>query len=57
MLMLPESAIPSTATSLASIWKYLDFWTVDETDEGARISAFSFAAEIHPNLLGWANGD
>jgi len=57
MLMLPEFAIPSTATSLASIWKHLDFWTFDETDEGAKISAFSFAAAIHPNLLDWANGD
>jgi hypothetical protein len=56
-LMLPESAIPSTATSLASMWKHLDIWTFGETHEGARISAFSFAAEIHPNLLGWANGD
>ena len=56
-LMLPESAIPSTATSLASIWKHLDLWIFDETDEGARISAFSFSAAIHANLLDWANGD
>ena len=56
-LMLPESAVPSTATSLASIWKHLDVWTFDETNEGARIRAFAFAADIHPNLLGWANGD
>jgi hypothetical protein len=56
-LMLPESAIPSTATSLASIWKHLDLWTFDATDEGARISAFAFSAEIHANLLDWANGD
>jgi hypothetical protein len=56
-LLLPESAISSTATSLASMWKHLDFWTFDETDEGARISAFSFSAEIHANLLDWANAD
>jgi hypothetical protein len=56
-LMLPESAIPSTATSLASIWKHLDLWTFDGTDDGARISAFSFSAAIPPNLLDWANAD
>jgi putative cofactor-binding repeat protein len=56
-LMLPESAIPSTATSLASAWKHLDLWTFEETNEGARISAFSFSAAIHGNLLDWANGD
>jgi hypothetical protein len=56
-LMLPESAIPSTATSLASMWKHLDLWTFDGTDEGGRISAFSFSAAIPANLLDWANGD
>lgn len=55
-LMLPESAIASTAISLATVWKHLDRWTLDATDEGARISAFSFSAEIHANLLDWANG-
>ncbi|MBW8814576.1 MAG: hypothetical protein JF588_14215 [Caulobacterales bacterium] len=55
-LMLPESAIPSTATSLASTWKHLDLWTFEETNECARISAFSFSAAIHGNLLDWANG-
>jgi hypothetical protein len=56
-LMLPESAIPSTATSLASMWKHLDLWIFDDTEEGAKISAFSFSAAIHSNLLDWANGD
>lgn len=56
-LMLPESASPSTATSLATTWKHLDLWTFDDTDEGARISAFSFSAAIHANLLDWANAD
>jgi hypothetical protein len=56
-LMLPESAIPSTATSLASIWKHLDLWIFDAADQGARISAFAFSATIHPNLADWANGD
>ena len=55
-LMLPESAIPSTATSLASIWKHLDLWIVDATEEGAKVSAFAFSAAIHPNLAEWANG-
>jgi hypothetical protein len=56
-LMLPESAIPSTATSLASAWKHLHLWTLDATDQGARISAFTFSAAIYPNLLEWANAD
>jgi hypothetical protein len=57
ILMLPESAIPATATSLASAWKYVHLWTLDETEDGARISAFTFSAAIYPNLLDWANAD
>ncbi|MDZ4376432.1 MAG: hypothetical protein U1C74_34030 [Phenylobacterium sp.] len=57
VLMLPESAIPSTATSLASIWKYLQVLTLDEGAGGARISAYFFAADIHPNLQAWANAE
>ena len=56
-LMLPESAIPSTAASLASIWKHLDLWTFDATDAGAKISAFAFSAAIHAYLADGANGD
>jgi len=56
-IMLPESAIHSTATALASVWKHLDLWAFDPTEDGARISAFAFSAAIHPNLLDWANGD
>jgi hypothetical protein len=56
-LMLPEAAIPSTATALASVWKHLDLWASDATAEGAKISAFAFSAAIHPNLTDWANGD
>jgi hypothetical protein len=57
MLMLPESTIPSTATSLASIWKHLHLWIFDGTDQGAKVSAFAFSAESHANLLDWADGD
>jgi hypothetical protein len=57
ILMLPESAVPSTAASLASIWKHIDLWAFDGTGKGARISAFAFSAQIHANLLDWANGD
>ena len=56
-LMLPESAIASTATSLASAWTHLHLWTFGENQEGAGISAFTFSAGIHTNLLDWANGD
>ena len=54
-LMLPETAIATTAASLASNWKYLHLWTFDETHAGATISSFSFSATIHPNLMDWAN--
>jgi hypothetical protein len=57
ILMLPEAAIPSTATSLASMWRHLQLTTFDETGDGARVSAFFFSATIHPNLLDPANGD
>lgn len=56
-LMLPEAAISSTATSLASAWKHLDLWTFDATEGGAKVSAFAFSATIHPNLADWANAD
>ena len=56
-LMLPESAIPSTATSLANSWKHLHISTFDEAGEGAGISSFWFSAGIHPNLSEWADAD
>ena len=56
-LMLPEEAIPTTATSLASIWKHLQILTVDEAPEGAKISSYFFGADIHPNLQDWVNAD
>lgn len=57
MLMLPESAIPAAATSLATIWKHIQLLTFDEGLEEAKVSAYFFAAEIHPNLQAWANAE
>jgi hypothetical protein len=57
MLMLPEEAIATTATSLASTWKHLQILTFDEGHGGARASAYFFHASIHPNLEGWANAE
>jgi len=54
-LMLPESAIPTTATALASTWKHLQIMTFDEGADGAAVSAYFFHADIHPNLKAWAN--
>ena len=45
-LMLPESAIATTATSLASNWKHLHLWTFNETDAGASISRTSLAMAL-----------
>jgi hypothetical protein len=56
-LMLPEAAIPTTATSLASRWKHLQILTFEECPRGANISAYFFGAEIPPNLQAWANAD
>lgn len=56
-LLLPEDAIATTATSLASVWKYLHVWTFNEDEEQASISSYSFSADIHPNLKAWVNGD
>ncbi|MES2343145.1 MAG: hypothetical protein V4597_15845 [Pseudomonadota bacterium] len=57
VLMLPEEAIASTATSLGSRWKYLQIKTDDEGPDGAKASAYFFHARIHPNLKAWANAD
>jgi hypothetical protein len=57
VLMLPEDAIPSTAASLATMWKKLQILTFDESAEGASVSHYFFGADIHPNLEAWANAD
>ena len=53
-LMLPEEGIPTTATSLASIWKHLDIWTFDEGAAAAKVNAYAFSANIPANLRVWA---
>ena len=57
VLMLPEDAITSTATSLGSRWKYLQIKTDDEGPDGTKASAYFFHARIHPNLEAWANAE
>ncbi len=56
-LMLPEEGIAVAATALASNWKHLDVWTVDEGSDAAPVERYAFSADIHPNLRAWANGD
>ncbi|OHB30655.1 MAG: hypothetical protein A2790_23420 [Phenylobacterium sp. RIFCSPHIGHO2_01_FULL_69_31] len=53
-LHLPESALGPAVTCLSSVWKYLDIWTVDDPKDRASVTAFSFSASIHPNLIDWA---
>ena len=53
-LLLPEDAISTTATSLASNWKHLSVWTFDQSDVAARVAAYSFAAQMHPSVGGGA---
>ncbi len=57
VLMLPEEAIASTASSLASTWKHLQIKIHDVRLGGAEASAYFFQASIHPNLEAWANAD
>lgn len=46
-LILPASAAATATTCLVSVWNYIQLSTFDEDLEGARISAFSFAKELH----------
>lgn len=55
--LVPEAALPLTAIGLGTAWKYLHFWTFDEDDERASVSAFSFSSDIHENLAAWIAGD
>lgn len=57
MLMLPEDAIASTATSLASTWKHLQIRLGGDDPGSTSIVAYDFHARIHPNLEAWANAD
>jgi hypothetical protein len=53
-LYLPESALSPVVSCLSSIWRYLNFWTVDDGGDESPVSAFTFSATVHPNLLEWA---
>ena len=53
-LHLPESALGPALTCLSSVWKYLDIWAVDNPKDRGSVTAFSFSASIHPNLIDWA---
>lgn len=55
VLMLPEDAIATTATSLASTWKHLQIHTFD--DDPQDVAAYFFSAAIAPNLPALANAD
>ncbi|WP_293482427.1 hypothetical protein [Phenylobacterium sp.] len=56
-LMLPEDAIPTTAASLATLWKNLQIITLNECADGAAISHYFFGVHIHSNLEAWANAE
>jgi hypothetical protein len=55
VLMLPEDAIATTATSLAATWKHLQIHTFD--DDPQEVAAYFFSAAIPPDLQALANGD
>jgi hypothetical protein len=51
-LQIPQDALPPALTCLGSVWKFIDIWTAKDRPEA--VTAFSFSAEIHPNLIDWA---
>lgn len=51
-LQIPEEGLSPVLICLGSVWKFIDIWT--GRDRSERVTAFSFAAEIHPNLADWA---
>jgi hypothetical protein len=53
-LRLPEEALAPALTCLGSVWKLVDIWIAGEEADGARVTAYSFASNVHPNLKEWA---
>lgn len=51
-LQVPQDALSPAITCLGSVWKFIDVWTSKERPEA--VTAFSFSAEVHPNLVEWA---
>jgi hypothetical protein len=56
-LQLPADALPPAITCLSSVWRYLDIWIDKYEGDEASVTAFSFSANIHPNLKDWAGAD
>ena len=55
-VLLPEDALPSVITCLASAWKYIHIWTTGSLPN-ASVSAASFSRDVHENLLDWMEQD
>jgi hypothetical protein len=55
-LLLPEDALAAAVTCLASVWKYVDIWTVDDPRDRASVTNFCFSRDIHKNLIPWIEG-
>jgi hypothetical protein len=53
-LRLPEEALAPALTCLGSVWKLVNIWVAGEEPDGARVTAYSFASNVHPNLKEWA---
>lgn len=57
MLFIPEATMATVAICLAHVWRYLDISTFDESEDEASVSAFSFARDVHENLIPWVSGE
>jgi hypothetical protein len=56
-LLVPEDALPTVATCLSSVWRYIHVWTFDEEAERASVSAYSFASAVHESPSASAPGE
>lgn len=55
-LMIPQDAVPTMATCLSSVWKYLHIWVFDMDEHEASVRDYSFSATISEKVRLWAGG-
>jgi len=53
-LLIPESSISTTATCLASVWRYIHMWSFDDEGDELALERFSFSRDIPPKIASWA---
>jgi hypothetical protein len=56
-LLVPVDALPTMATCLDSVWKYVHIWTFDPDPHEASIRDYAFSATISEKVRPWADGE